>query len=67
VVPVNTISYEPAGTAVSTVIVTVDVGALVMGLISLGEKLTSIPDGAPVDDRVTVEVKSPTGIRVSVA
>jgi hypothetical protein len=52
---------------VSTVIATVDVGALEMGLISLGEKLTSIPDGAPVDDRVTVEVKSPSGIRVSVA
>jgi hypothetical protein len=52
---------------VSTVIVTVDVGALVMGLISLGEKLTSIPDGAPVDDRVTVEEKPPIGITVSVA
>jgi phage tail sheath protein FI len=45
----------------------VELEALVMGLISLGENLTSIPDGAPVDDRVTVEEKSPIGIRVSVA
>jgi hypothetical protein len=45
----------------------VEVEALVMGLISGGEKLTSTSDGAPVDDRLTVEEKSPSGINVSVA